>query len=196
MLFGTFPAYISVDAQIQAGQVAGVKITSDQHGQAVPISEQLTIYGTSTDNALNNFHIYLTVNGRKLLQSAIATGPGGIDDYSQWQFSLTPDNSNLQEGVNNITANYSCIGNIDNIAKDSINVIGHGGVPASPITPGLTPELLGNILNQTEIMDGVTIDKEDNDNAIGSEGNDSSDDELEADEGGNLADDDVGEGGG
>jgi hypothetical protein len=41
----------------------------------------------------------------------MAIGPGGIDDYSQWQPTVTPYNSSLQEGKNNITASYSCIDN-------------------------------------------------------------------------------------
>ena len=50
----------------------------------------------------------------------MAIGPGGIDDYSQWQLTVTPYNSSLQEGKNNITASYS---SIDNPALNSYDFI-------------------------------------------------------------------------
>jgi hypothetical protein len=45
----------------------------------VPVGE-LTISGTSTDNATSDCTIYADWNNTKLFQKAVATGPGGVND--------------------------------------------------------------------------------------------------------------------
>jgi F5/8 type C domain len=59
------------------------------------------------------------------LQNATATGPGGVNDYSTWQFTYTEDYQIIQEGVNELTSKLSCLSNPANIARYySVNVIG------------------------------------------------------------------------
>ena len=43
---------------------------------------QLTISGTSTDNAASDCTVYVDWNNTKPVQKAIATGSGGVHDYS------------------------------------------------------------------------------------------------------------------
>ena len=57
----------------------GIKITSPSTGQQVPVGE-LTISGTSTDNATTDCTVYADWNNTKPFQKAVATGPGGFDD--------------------------------------------------------------------------------------------------------------------
>jgi hypothetical protein len=45
----------------------------------VPVGE-LTISGTSTDNATSDCTVYTDWNNTKPFQKAVATGPGGVND--------------------------------------------------------------------------------------------------------------------
>ena len=68
----------------------GIKITSPLTGQQVPIGE-VSINGTSTDNAATDCTVYADWNDTKPFQKAVATGPGGVNDYSRWTFTYTPE---------------------------------------------------------------------------------------------------------
>jgi len=111
-----------------------VKITSHTFWQKVPVGE-LTISGTSTDNAATNCQVYIDVNDQKPFQNATATGPGGTNDYSTWTFTYTDKYYLIRDGLNDLTAKLSCsdddINNNDaaKVTKYySVNVV---GVPTS-----------------------------------------------------------------
>ena len=113
----------SVYAQ-QAADEPGITISSPEQGQQVPVG-QLTISGASTDNPTTDCQVSVDVNDVKPLQNATATGPGGVNDYSTWQFTYTEDYQLIQEGVNELTSKLSCLSNPTNIARYySVNVIG------------------------------------------------------------------------
>src|SRR5687768_15750195 len=67
--------------QQQPSPIIGVKITSPSTGQQVPAGE-LIISGTSTDNATTDCTVYADWNNTKPFQTATATGPAGVNDYS------------------------------------------------------------------------------------------------------------------
>jgi hypothetical protein len=105
-----------------------LKIISHQQGQQVPAGE-LTISGTSTDNPTTDCQVSVDVNDIKPLQNATATGPGGVNDYSTWQFTYTEDYQLIKEGVNELTSKLSCVDESNpstaNLIKwESINVTG------------------------------------------------------------------------
>jgi hypothetical protein len=60
--------------QQRQSPIMGIKITSPVTNQ-VPVG-QLTISGTSTDNATSDCTVYADWNNTKPFQKAIATGPG------------------------------------------------------------------------------------------------------------------------
>jgi hypothetical protein len=106
----------------------GVKITSHTLWQKVPVGE-LTISGTSTDNAANNCQVYVDVNDQKPFQNATATGPSGANDYSTWTFTYTDKYYLIRDGLNDLTAKLSCIDDNNNDTATvtkyySVNVIG------------------------------------------------------------------------
>ena len=105
----------------------GVKITSHTLWQKVPVGE-LTISGTSTDNAATNCQVGVDVNDQKPFQTATATGAGGTNDYSTWTFTYTDKYYLIVDGLNDLTAKLSCIDNNNNTATVtkyySVNVIG------------------------------------------------------------------------
>jgi hypothetical protein len=112
--------------QQQLPPVISIKITSPVVSQ-VPIG-QLTISGTSSDNPTTDCTVYADWNNTKPFQKAIATGPGGANDYSSWTFTYTDKYHLITNGTNNLTSKLSCFTNngaAANITKSySVNVIG------------------------------------------------------------------------
>src|SRR5919108_2771427 len=119
----------SVFTQAQLGNTAGVKITSPTIGQEVPVGE-LTISGISTDIATTDCTVYADINNLKPFQKAVATGPGGVNDYSNWTFTYTNNYHLITNGTNNLTSKLSCVndstsGTTANLTKSySVDVIG------------------------------------------------------------------------
>ena len=114
----------STFVQAQQDNTIGVKIISPITGQQVPVGE-LTISGISTDNVTTDCTVYADWNNLKPFQTAVATGPGGVNDYSTWNFTYTPQYHIITEGTNELTAKLSCISNPTNLTKwNSVNVTG------------------------------------------------------------------------
>jgi hypothetical protein len=101
----------------------GVRITSPATGQQVPIGT-LTVTGISKDNPAINCHVFVIVNSVKPYQNAAAAGPGGASDYSKWNFMVTSKYTPIKEGVNRITAKFSCRSNPDVASFYSVNATG------------------------------------------------------------------------
>ena len=117
-----------VQQQQQPQPIMGIKITSPVSNQ-VPVGE-LTISGTSTDNATTDCTVYTDWNNTKPFQKAVATGPGGANDYSTWNFTYSDKYHLIINGTNNLTSKLSCFNNNDsggtaNLTKYySLDVIG------------------------------------------------------------------------
>jgi hypothetical protein len=107
-----------------------VKITSPVKGQQVPIGN-IMISGTSSFNTTNHCTVSIIINGIKPYQHAGNKGP---NDYSNWTFSATPEYSTIKEGINKITAKYSCPQNINLTKFYSVNVT-EVAAKAQPISP-------------------------------------------------------------
>jgi len=116
----------------QSNQPA-VKITMPKSGESVPISGNLTVLGTSSDTGTSSCQISVIVNDVKPYQTAVATGSGGVNDYSQWKFTVTPNYTAIKEGQNKITSKVTCPGGGVGLTKwFGINVTGvTGAVPVS-----------------------------------------------------------------
>jgi hypothetical protein len=121
----------------------GVRITSPIKGQHVPIGV-LTIAGTSKDNAISDCHVDVIVNGIKPYQNASATGPNGDNDYSKWNFTLTPKYTLIKQGVNKITAKFSCNPNPTIASFYSVNVTGVGVSSTTATKQQLSTAITGN----------------------------------------------------
>jgi hypothetical protein len=85
-----------------------ITITSPQDGQKIPIGQDLEVTGTSIANAVSNCKITVNLNRIKPYQPAVADGPGGANDYSQWSFTITSKYAPIQEGQNRVAAKISC----------------------------------------------------------------------------------------
>jgi hypothetical protein len=91
--------------------VSKVKITSPTRDQQVPAGKDLTVSGTSMDNATANCQVSVIVNNIKPYQNATAAGTGGAADYSKWNFALTSKYTTIKQGDNRITARNECVDN-------------------------------------------------------------------------------------
>src|SRR5919112_2509315 len=131
LLYFAFPDYyhhtLDVQAQIpqqQSPSMIDIKITSPSTGQQVPVG-LLRISGTSTDNPTTDCTVYADWNNTKPLQKAIATGPGGVNDYSTWNYTYTNNYHLITNGTNELTSKLSCISSPTNLTKFySVNLIG------------------------------------------------------------------------
>jgi hypothetical protein len=109
----------------------GVNITSPEKGQQIPVGNNLTVSGKSTDEPTSDdCQVSVIVNSIKPYQPATANGTiegGKNDDYSKWFFVLSSNYTSIKEGVNEITAKLSCLSSISNNNTTkwySINVTG------------------------------------------------------------------------
>jgi hypothetical protein len=84
---------------------AFVNIVSPSKGEPVPAGSSLEISGTSDDNAQFNCKILILVNDKRPYQETTPVGPG---DYSKWVFIVTPQYSEIEEGINKITSKATC----------------------------------------------------------------------------------------
>ncbi len=119
----------SVSSANPAQHVAKIKITSPTRGQQVPVGKDLTVSGTSIDNATSNdCKVSVIVNKVRPYQNATAAGAGGAADYSKWSFVLTSKYTTIKPGENRITSKYECANDPNANLFSSVNVT---GVPSS-----------------------------------------------------------------
>jgi hypothetical protein len=101
-----------------------LRITFPHNGQEVPVGNNLTVSGTSSSNSTNHCTVSVGVNGIKPYQQAIPSGHNGKNDYSNWTFATIANYTAIKEGINKITAKYSCPKDMNLTKSNSINVIG------------------------------------------------------------------------
>ena len=116
----------SVAASLSGSQshTPKIKITSPTRGQQLPVGKDLTVSGTSIDNATSNCQISVIVNNVKPYQNATATGTGGAADYSKWKFDITSKYTTIKQDGNRITSKYECEDNPASKSFSSVNVTG------------------------------------------------------------------------
>lgn len=117
--------------QLTQGSQPTVKITSPKAGESVPAAGNLTVMGSSSDTGTSSCQVSVIVNDVKPYQTAVATGSGGANDYSQWKFTVTPNYTAIKEGQNKITSRVMCPGTGGELTKwFGINVTGVTGAAA------------------------------------------------------------------
>jgi hypothetical protein len=105
-------------------QPPGVRITSPNKGEQVPLGG-LTISGISTDDDSTDCQVSVNINDLKPLENATATGPAGVNDYSNWTITFDKNSpQTIKQGINDLSSKLSCV-NPSNLTKFySINVTG------------------------------------------------------------------------
>jgi hypothetical protein len=117
-------AAVNGTSSASAQHVSKIKITSPTRGQQVPIGKDLTVSGTSIDNATSNCQVSIIVNNVKPYQNATGAGSGGAADYSKWNFALTSKYTTIKPSQNKITARFECEDNPTSKGFSSVNVTG------------------------------------------------------------------------
>jgi Bacterial Ig domain len=169
-----------------------VKITSPTMGQSIPTG-QLTISGTSSDTVNADCQVYADLNDQKPFHKAVASGPGGIDDYSKWSFTYNA----IKNGTNNLTSKISCTDSsspTNNLTKwYSVNVTGMKGIipqvsnlqQVPSITNGTSSVSLSTLgtpeIGQS-ILQAVPTPVPPLDPVVGNEDDEDSDDEQDSDD--------------
>ena len=112
-------------------KVHALKMTSLINGQQFPVGSNLTVLGTSIDNASSSCDVGVTLNGIKPYQKAIPMA--GANDYSKWKFTLSPNYGSIKAGENQIKAKFSCTDNPALVGYYSRNITGIGGTSSKPL---------------------------------------------------------------
>ena len=89
----------------------GVKIISPDKGDLVPLNSNnsLVIQGVSKDNATSDCDVSVIINNVKPYQNVKPAGIQGDNDYSNWQYTVSNNYTNINEGNNKITSKILCL---------------------------------------------------------------------------------------
>jgi hypothetical protein len=111
-----------------------VKIISPHKSQQVGIGHNVTLLGISSGNASSKCQVSIIVDNKRPYQSTIPIGQG-IDNYSQWKYTLAPTYTALNEGMNRVTAKLTCNANPALTKFYSINLTGINQTTTLPPPP-------------------------------------------------------------
>src|SRR6187200_1579591 len=103
----------------------GVKIISPDKGDLVPLNSNnsLVIKGVSKDNVTSDCDVSVIINNVKPYQNVKPTGSQGDSDYSNWQYTVSSNYTNINEGSNKITSKILCLNGPQTLqAYYSVNV--------------------------------------------------------------------------
>ena len=135
------PQNLAAGQQDNLPKVPAIKIISPEDGQIVAASPSnmtngtngnddsynstLVVTGSATDDANSPCDVSVLLNDVRPYQPATPQGTSGKDDYSNWQFLITPEYRPIKQGANKITAKLSCLKSPTNLTKwYSVNVTG------------------------------------------------------------------------
>jgi hypothetical protein len=133
-----------------------VKINTPAEGNQVPINEDLIISGESSDDATKDCGVSVIVNNVKPYHDATASGPTGSSDYSEWNYTLGSNYTQVKEGSNRITAKLLCSPEITKWY--SVSVMGYQtNQPSANISiPTLSPPSMINLTNTSSSINSST----------------------------------------
>ena len=119
----------------ESAQLESIKIDNIVPSEKVDLEKELMVAGQSSDNATKDCSVSVIVNSIQPYQNAVANGPGGPTDFSQWKFVLDEQYTQLKEGSNKITAKILC--QTSPARWYSVVVF---GVPNSNVTETVSPQ--------------------------------------------------------
>jgi hypothetical protein len=85
-----------------------IKIVKPITTQNVSTGGGLIISGLSSDDTLKNCSVSVIVNDVRPYQIAVPKGKGGTNDFSQWEFVLGANYTQITQGENKITSKLLC----------------------------------------------------------------------------------------
>lgn len=125
LLFSTFlNDNMSYSQSAKKPSAHGVDISTPKQDDKISFNiDNFTIDGRSLDTSKSDCQVLVIVNDLKPYQSAVANGPNGDDDFSQWFFTLSPE-TKLKMGTNKITAKIDCKKPLDALMYDTVRITG------------------------------------------------------------------------
>ncbi|MGH9972694.1 MAG: hypothetical protein ACRD93_02215 [Nitrososphaeraceae archaeon] len=141
-----------------------IKIVKPITTQNVSSRDELMISGQSSDNNSKNCSVSVIVNNVKPYQNAVAKGAAGPTDFSEWEFVLHNNYTQIIEGENKITSKLLCASAFPRWYSVFVN-----GVPNSSNEDVFSPvqsEEQQNIpttnLSETNEIDGIQSEEQQN----------------------------------
>src|SRR6266487_4502270 len=138
-------------------QIESIKILSLLPNQNVDLEKEPVISGESSDTIAKDCSVYVIINDVRPYQSAVASGKGGANDFSQWKFVLHKEYAHLNEGSNKITAKLLC-----KTAPARWNSVVVNGVPSNNASETLSPVESSQQSNASETLSPVESSQQSN----------------------------------
>jgi hypothetical protein len=143
---------------LQENNSLSVKIMSPVKGEQVPSGQGIIVSGISTDNATSDCKVSVIVNDVKPYQQAVANGTGGTNDYSSWNFMITPAYTTIKEGPDNkITSKLECTPNLTKWYSVNVTGIIPSTITTSSSTPLLSSDTIASISQLEEKKDRTNL---------------------------------------
>ena len=132
-----------------------IKIVNPETDQQIPAGKEFTVSGESSDDTSKDCDVSVIVNYVKPYHTASATGAGGADDYSQWDFTLSSNYTEIKEGTNRITAKLFC--SPTSVRWYSLDIM---GVYASQANTNISlPTLAPSVLTPTNESEAANLSR-------------------------------------
>jgi len=132
-----------------------IKIVTPETDQQIPVGKEFTVSGESSDDTSKDCDVSVIVNYVKPYHIASATGAGGADDYSQWDFTLSSNYTEIKEGTNRITAKLFC--SPTSVRWYSVDIM---GVYASQANTNISlPTLAPSVLTPTNESEAANLSR-------------------------------------
>jgi len=132
-----------------------IKIVTPETDQQIPAGKEFTVSGESSDDTSKDCDVSVIVNYVKPYHIASATGAGGADDYSQWDFTLSSNYTEIKEGTNRITAKLFC--SPTSVRWYSVDIM---GVYASQANTNISlPTLAPSVLTPTNESEAANLSR-------------------------------------
>ena len=85
-----------------------IRIVNPITTQNVSTGQELIVSGVSSDSTLKNCSVSVIVNDVRPYQTTVAKGTDGINEFSQWEFVLRTNYTQIIQGENKITSKLQC----------------------------------------------------------------------------------------
>jgi hypothetical protein len=132
-----------------------IKIVTPETDQQIPAGKEFTVSGESSDDTSKDCDVSVIVNYVKPYHSTSATGAGGTHDYSQWDFTLSSNYTEIKEGTNRITAKLFC--SPTSVRWYSVDIM---GVYASQASTNISlPTLAPSVLTPTNESEAANLSR-------------------------------------
>jgi FlaG/FlaF family flagellin (archaellin) len=146
---------VTEDSTSQSATDEWIKIVTPETDQQIPAGKEFTVSGESSDDTSKDCDVSVIVNYVKPYHTVSATGAGGADDYSQWDFTLSSNYTEIKEGTNKITAKLFC--SPTSVRWYSVDIM---GVYASQANTNISlPTLAPSVLTPTNESEAANLSR-------------------------------------